>query len=119
VVLNQTYVDSTQTLRSTTEATNLSPRPFQSAGLMFMQHMASGLDFSLIYYQVDPAKFAGAGEIAPAMSRTDIRWAWPLRLESRRGEISFVIQNLGPAYQDFVPDFYFRRQAYVMLRLDN
>jgi iron complex outermembrane receptor protein len=119
LMFSQSYVDSTQSPGVDANGVAIAPRPYNSTSLMFMQHMDSGLDFSLMYFQVDPAKFAGSNNIAPAMSRTDVRFAWPLHMGLQHGEISFVIQNLGPAYQDFLPDFYFRRQAYVMLRLDN
>jgi iron complex outermembrane receptor protein len=94
--------------------------PYSSTSLMFTQHFDAGVDLSLMYSQQDslPA-FPGSSTPAPAMERTDVRLAKPLRLGNKRGEISFVVQNLGPAYQDFLPNFYFRQQAFVMLRLDN
>jgi iron complex outermembrane receptor protein len=95
-------------------------RPYSSSSLMFMQHLPRGADLSLMYSQTDSTNYPGTSQVsAPAMSRTDLRLAWPLRFGAKRGEISFVVQNLGPAYQDFLPDFYFRRQAFVMLKLEN
>jgi iron complex outermembrane receptor protein len=114
VIWSQSLVDSTQSVSDT-----IPPKPYSSASLMFMQRFASGLDFSLTYFQVDESQFPGVNQVAPAMSRTDLRLAWPLRFGAKRGELAFVVQNLGASYQDFLPEFTFRQQAYVMLRLDN
>ena len=115
VLFSESRVDSGWTDNGTFNA-----RPFSSSSLMFVQQLPAGLDFSLMYYQSDSTNFPGtASPLAPAMSRTDLRLAKQFRAGTQRGEISFVLQNMGAAYQDFLPDFYFRRQAYVMLRLDN
>jgi len=113
VMLSESFVDS-----GWTDNGNLAARPFSNGSLMIMQQFATGMELSLMYYRADSTNFPGANAAAPAMSRTDLRLGWPLRLDGRRGELSFVVQNLGPAYQDFIPDFHFRRQAYVMLRLE-
>ena len=94
-------------------------KPFSNLGLMFMQKLPAGVDVSLLHSQSDSTTFAGSAVVAPAFSRTDLRLAKQLQFGSKRGEISFVVQNLGPAYQDFVPEFNFRRQAFVMLKLEN
>jgi iron complex outermembrane receptor protein len=115
VLFSESHVDSGWTDSGTYVA-----RPFSSSSLMFVQQLPAGLDLSLMYFQSDSSNFPGTSSpAAPAMSRTDLRLAKQFRTGNRSGEISFVVQNLGPAYQDFLPDFYFRRQAYVMLRLDN
>lgn len=113
LILGQSFVDSGQSVGSSPT------RPYASTSLMFMQKLPGGMDFSLMYSQADLSQFPGKDVPAPAMSRTDLRLAWPLRFGAKRGELSFVVQNLGPAYQDFMPDFYFRRQAFVMLKLEN
>lgn len=114
LILGQSFVDSGQQV-----SRDLRALPYASTSLMFMQRLPAEVDLSLMYHQVDPSYYPGRAARAPAMSRTDLRLAKQLRFGNKRGEVSFVVQNLGPAYQDFVPDFYFRRQAFVMLRLDN
>lgn len=114
LIFNQSLVDNSQSVSGT-----YSPRPFHSMGLMLMQKLPQGVEASLMYYQVDASHFPGTDAQAPAMSRIDFRLAKALHLGSRRGEISLVVQNLGPSYQDFLPSFYFRQQAYVMLKLEN
>lgn len=93
--------------------------PVAMTGLLFAQHLPGQVDVSLLYSQIDPIQFPYAAVRAPATSRTDVRVAKALRLGGKNAELSFVVQNLGPAYQDFAPDFYFRRQAYLMLRLED
>ena len=114
LIFSQSLVDSSQSISGTYPA-----RPYNSMGLMLMQKLPQGVEASLMYHQVDASHFPGTDAQAPAMSRTDLRLAKALLLGSRRGEISFVVQNLGPSYQDFLPSFYFRHQAYVMLKLEN
>jgi iron complex outermembrane receptor protein len=86
---------------------------------MLMQKLPGGADLSLMYHQADTTNFPGSGEMAPAMSRTDMRLAWPLRFGAQRGELSLVVQNLGPANLDYQPAFSFRQQAFVMLKVDH
>ncbi|MDH5205011.1 MAG: hypothetical protein OEW36_05065, partial [Hylemonella sp.] len=67
-----------------------------------------------------PAGSLNGGELeSPQVRRLDLRVAKRLRLGAYQGELSFVVQNLGPAYPDFIAGFHFRRQAYLMLRLEN
>jgi iron complex outermembrane receptor protein len=72
-----------------------------------------------VYSKIDEIQFPGVTAVSPPTSRIDLRLAKQLRFGNKRGEIAFVVQNLGPAYQDFLPEFYFRRQAFVMLKLEN
>jgi iron complex outermembrane receptor protein len=116
LILNQSLVDSSWTDGG---STFYSPHPYLSSGLMLVQKLPGGADLSLMYHQADETNYAGSAVMLPAMSRTDVRLAWPLRFGAKRGEVSFVVQNLGPANPDFLQDFYFRRQAFVMLKLDN
>jgi iron complex outermembrane receptor protein len=119
--LGQIFVDNSQLNPSDPVYGHIIPRDvFSSTSLMFVQKLDYGMNFSLMYSQIDAMpQFPGADVPAPAMSRTDVRVAKQLSWGKKRGEVSFVVQNLGPAYQDFLPSFYFRQQAYVMLRLDN
>ncbi len=112
LMLHQSFVENTWT-------GNADARFYATTGMMATQKLDSGIELSLLHSQTDPVKFAGEGKIAPAYSRTDVRIAAPLRLGSRKGEVSFVVQNLTPAYQDYLATLYFRRQAYLMFRLEN
>ncbi len=111
---SQTFVDSGQSLSG-----DFPTRPYASMALMVMQQLPQEASVSLTYSQVDASIFPGQNLQSPAMSRTDLRLAKAVHLGKRRGEISFVVQNLGPAYQDFRSDFYFRHQAYLMFRVEN
>ena len=114
LVFSQTFVDSGQPLSG-----DFPTRPYASMALMVMQQLPQEASVSLTYSQVDASIFPGQNLQSPAMSRTDLRLAKAVHLGKRRGEISFVVQNLGPAYQDFRSDFYFRHQAYLMFRVEN
>ena len=114
LVLGQSFSNSDQLVSG-----NYPKLPFASTSLMVTQKLPGGADLSVMYQQVDATHFAGVDLPAPAMSRTDLRLAMPLRFGARRGEVSLVLQNLGPSYQDYLPDTYFRRQAYLTLKLEN
>lgn len=114
LVLGQSFSSSDQFISG-----NYPKLPFASTSLMVTQKLPGGMDLSVMYQQVDPTHFAGVDLPAPAMSRTDLRLAMPLRLGAKRGEVSLVVQNLGPSYQDYLPETYFRRQAYLTLKLEN
>jgi iron complex outermembrane receptor protein len=103
---------------------NLPTRPISTTSLMFMQRLPDGIDLGLVYSWIDRLNYPGgnllgSGTESPPVSRTDIRAAKQFRSGSRRGEVALVVQNLGPAYSDFIADFRFRRQAYLMLKLEN
>ena len=112
-IYSQSVLDSTQSVGSGTVGL------YRTQSLMFMQHLPAGFDFSLLYAEADATHFPGVDKPAPAISRTDVRLARALRLSGRRAELSLVVQNLGTAYQDFLPEFRFHTQAYLMLRVEN
>lgn len=94
-------------------------QPFSSTSLMFMQQLPGQWDFSLMHFRTDATNFPGMAAMAPAVNRTDLRVAKEMRLGSKRAEVAFVVQNLGPAYPDFISSFHFRRQAFLTLKLEN
>lgn len=114
LVLAHSQTNSTKSLHDPAWET-----PVVMTGLLLAQRLPAQVDVSVLYSQIDPIQFPFAAVRAPAMNRTDLRLAKALRWGQRPAEVSFVVQNLGPAYQDFSPDFYFHRQAYLMLRLED
>ncbi|MEI8156183.1 MAG: TonB-dependent receptor [Burkholderiales bacterium] len=99
----------------------LYPRnPSTSYSLMVTQRFAPGIHVSLMRSHTDAVKeMPYAGVPGPEVNRTDVRIAKDFRWSSRKGELSLVVQNVGPEYPDYAPNFLFARQAYVMLRLEN
>jgi iron complex outermembrane receptor protein len=97
---------------------NYPQKGFSSGFLMFSQQFHPGIEFSLMYSQYDALpEFPYDGTPAPAVSRTDIRIAKSLHWGKTPGELSLVVQNLGPSYSDYFPTFRFNQQAYVMLKI--
>jgi iron complex outermembrane receptor protein len=95
-------------------------KPSTSFSLMFTQRVAPGIHLSLMRSHTDAVpEMPNEGVPGPAVDRTDLRLAKDLRWGSRKGEVSLVLQNLGPSYPDYDPNFRFVRQAYVMLRLEH
>jgi iron complex outermembrane receptor protein len=99
----------------------LYPRmPFTGSSLMVTQRFPMGIHVSLMRSRTDAVpEMPNNGVPGPAVNRTDLRIAKELHWGSRKGEISWVVQNAGATYPDFDPNFQFVRQAYVMLRLEN
>jgi iron complex outermembrane receptor protein len=94
--------------------------PATSYSLMFTQRFHQGIRFSLMHSHMDAVReMPNNGVPAPAVNRTDLRIAKELHWGHHKGELSLVVQNIGPTYADFDPNFQFVRQAYVMLRLEN
>lgn len=98
----------------------LDPRSrFTSASLMYAQKLGADTQISVMGSHSDAIpEMPGDGVPGPAVNRWDVRVAQGVRWGAHRGEVSFVIQNLGPDYPDFMPSFYFRRQAFIALKLD-
>ncbi len=113
LIFSQAYVDTGWNNQGA-----LPTLPNVTTSLMAMQRLPHQFELSLMYNQLERANYPGLNQIAPAMSRTDLRLAKRMRWGDHRAELSLVLQNLGPAYQDYVADFYFRRQAYLMLRVE-
>lgn len=98
----------------------LDPRSrFSSGSLMYTQKFGADWNASVMASHSDAIpEMPGEGVPAPAMTRVDLRVAKGLRWGAHKGELAFTIQNLGPDYPDFLPSFYFRRQANLALKLD-
>lgn len=95
-------------------------REFSSGSLMFSQKFAQGLEFSLMYSQMDQLQeFPYNAVPSPATSRTDLRIAKSLQWRRSKGELSLVVQNLGPKYQDYTDTQYFEQRTFVMLKVDH
>lgn len=98
----------------------LDPRSrFSNSSLMYSQKLGDDVSFSAMGSHSDAIpEMPGEGVPAPAINRWDLRVAKAVRWGASKGELSFTVQNLGPDYPDFLPSFYFRRQAFVALKLD-
>lgn len=115
VVFSQAY-----TRIGSVDLATASAAPKLASALSLFFKLPGGLDLSLMHQ--DNGKVTSLGrsnDPQPAMRRTDLRLAAPLRFGPNRGELALVVQNLGSPYQDFAPEFKFRRRAFVTLRLDN
>ncbi|MDO8318376.1 TonB-dependent siderophore receptor [Rhodoferax sp.] len=117
ILFNQAYIDISSVREKT--GTPLAA-PKLASSLVLMQKFANGLDLTLTHQDSGTATLHGSGMgSAVAMTRTDVRLAWPLRWGARHGEVALVVQNLGEPYQDYDPAYVFRRRAFVTLQLDN
>ncbi len=120
LVFNQSYTD----IRAHLNPQNLTGTPFAApklaSSMAYFQKLPGSLDLTLIHQDNDTATLTGSGPGSRvAMTRTDLRLSKSMRWGAKRGEIALVLQNLGLPYQDFAPEFVFRRQAFVTLRLEN
>jgi iron complex outermembrane receptor protein len=117
IAINQSYteIDAKDDLSASRWAA-----PTLSTFISYSQNLPGNIDLTLTHQDSGTATLAGSGGAnRVAMTRTDMRLSKPLRWGAKRGELALVVQNLGLPYQDFAPQFYFQRQAFVTLRLEN
>jgi len=117
LIFNQAYARI-----SSTDPGDALAAPRLASSITYFQKLPGGLDLSLMHQGNSTATLQGAGADSGgqvAMTRTDLRLAWPLRIGANRGEVALVVQNLGSPYADFAPAFQFQRRAFVTLRLEN
>ena len=98
----------------------LDPRSVYTSGsVAYTQKFATDMHLSVMFSHSDAVpEMPGRSEPGPAVNRTDIRLAKGLRWGGKKGELAFVVQNLGPDYPDFLPTYYFRQQAFVTLKME-
>ena len=115
IILNQSYTDITAF-----EPSLALSAPRQASSLTLFQKLPGGLDLSLMHQDSGTVVLQGAGfDDKVPMSRTDLRLGLPLRFGRNRGELAFVVQNLGSPYNDYAHTFYFEQRAFVTLRVEN
>lgn len=126
VVFNQSYttIGAKAYLPDPLGLVNLSGTPFASpqlaSSIAYFQKLPGGVDVMLTHHDNGTAALTGSGSGSRvAMTRTDMRVSKSLRWGSKKGEVALVVQNLGGPYQDYVPVFYFKRTAFLTLRLEN
>ena len=114
-IVNQTYTDINARDQETTQAA-----PQLASSIAYFQKLPGQWDFTLTHLDNRSAVLMGSGaNSAVAITRTDLRLAKNLRWGSHRGELALVLQNLGSPYPDYKSSFYFGRQAFITLRLEN
>ena len=115
LIIGQTYTD----IRSTDQSTALAA-PELASTITFFQKLPGGIDLSVMHQDSGTAVLPASGyDDRVAMTRTDLRLGWPLRVGKNKGEIAVVVQNLGSPYQDYDRKFRFERRAFITLRLEN
>lgn len=118
VGFNQAYTHLTLR-RPSTEFNIAFVVPDQASTLFFTQKLPGGLEASLIHQDTGTMSLQGSGLNKQAMTRTDLRLSKALQWGNKRGELAWVVQNLGGSYLDFDRTFSFQRRAFVTLRLEN
>jgi iron complex outermembrane receptor protein len=117
LTFNQSYTDI-----SSADPGDALAAPRLASAITYIQKLPGGLDLSLMHQDSGTMTLQGAGPSAGgqvAMTRTDLRLGWPLRMGTNQGEVALVVQNLGSPYADFQPAFQFQRRAFVTLRFEN
>lgn len=112
---NQAFIEI-----NSTDPGNVYAAPKRASTLVFFQKLPHGLDLTLSHQNSSKVKPQGASVGAElAMKRTDVRVSTPLWMGRHRGELAVVVQNVGAAYQDLEPNFFFKRRAFVTLTFEN
>jgi iron complex outermembrane receptor protein len=95
--------------------------PRYAASLTLMHSFAQGLHLSVMHQQAEDVALMSISDSRWlfSMQRTDVRLAKDLRIAGKKAELSFVLQNLGDAYQDGDWKFLFNRRALVSLKFED
>ena len=95
--------------------------PRYAASLTLMHSFAQGLHLSVMHQQADDVALMSISDSRWlfSMQRTDVRLAQDLRIAGKKAELSFVLQNLGDAYQDGDWKYQFNRRALVSLKFED
>jgi iron complex outermembrane receptor protein len=110
-VFNQSYTDISSPHEGTATAA-----PRLASSIAYFQKLPDRFDLSLMHTDTSAASLLAESTPVP-IRRTDLRLAKGVKWGNYRGEISLVVQNLGPAYSDYKSNYLFERQAFVTLRL--
>ena len=93
--------------------------PKLATTISLFQKLPNGVDLSVMHQNNGTATQHGAGyDERLAMTRTDVRVGWPLRLGSSKAELALVVQSLGGHYQDYAKNIYFERRAFVTFKVE-
>ena len=112
LIANQTY-----THISSIDGGTATAAPQMASSIAYFQQLPGQMSLTLMHTDNRPASLVA--DDAQPLSRTDLRLAKALRWGTHRGEIALVVQNLGSPYADYKSTFWFQRQAYVSLRLQD
>jgi iron complex outermembrane receptor protein len=95
--------------------------PRYAASLTLMHRFDQGLQLSVMHQQADDVALMSISDNPWlfSMQRTDVRLAQGFRMAGKKAELSFVLQNLGDAYQDGDWKFRFNRRAMVSLKFED
>ena len=113
IMLNQSAIN----IASTTLANELAA-PRHSISVALFQRLPADWEFSLIHSSIGSMSYTGQGNLLSPTHRTDVRIGTPFRIGSTHGDVAFVVQNMGSPSNDFLPNFFFKRQAFVSLSLN-
>jgi iron complex outermembrane receptor protein len=89
--------------------------PTHESSILLSNRFVNGAELSLGHYRSAAYTWQSAENLLVATHRTDLRLAMPFRVGSTRCEGAVTVQNLGQPYNDFLPTFQFRRQAFASL----
>jgi iron complex outermembrane receptor protein len=93
--------------------------PKLATTVTLFQKLPGGVDLSLMHQDNGIATQHGAGyDERVAMTRTDVRLGWPMRLGASKAEMALVVQSLGGRYQDYAKDNYFERRAFISFKVE-
>jgi iron complex outermembrane receptor protein len=108
--------------------------PRESDGLTLFQKLPGGVDLSVMHQQASSAPWVSAinpNKRGPNWRRLDLRIGKAFQVGATKGEIACVVQNIGPAYNDYptalkvagltsadAPGQQFERRAFLTFSLE-
>lgn len=92
--------------------------PSRTTSLLLAYRLGSGTQLSLTHHDVGAQRWIGQTFGVPAYRRLDWRIAQTLALGATRAEVAVTVQNQFAPYEEFRPEYRFRRRGFVSLALE-
>ncbi|MCW8944193.1 MAG: TonB-dependent receptor [Sedimenticola sp.] len=94
--------------------------PPLTVSLLASHQFDSGIKLSSAYYYMDEISWAGDGDDVPINRRWDIKLTKPFEFEKADGELSLILQNIGPDndFQDFHEENVWDGRVFLEARLN-
>lgn len=91
--------------------------PKYSGALQARYSFEGGWSGSVSYYRVDQMLWLDSGTPVDGYDRLDLRFARQIHTGGFRGEVAFVIQNLGEDYEEFRSNQLFKQRSFLTVNM--
>lgn len=92
--------------------------PRHASTLAWFQKLPDDMQLSVLYHDIGSMTWIRVSDTLKAQRRLDLRLAKNLRLGDLRSEIALTVQAANGRHEEFTPDQFFERRAFLTLRFE-